>query len=242
MTREWPSTLVASGISLPDLWNHIPCMVYIMPLAAGQFISSHGVWGHMKSWKAHEHNHRSAENNRIDIGNCQQLWKEGNARINKVSAMRAALAKIVQKVRIWSNFESPGTDLLSEPNTYIMYHSQTRLSKRMHCLSHSQITDHSTTYSRFEQRVEDNTSINWWRLPLTRIHPWVAQVSKSQSFPATIHNTEWMDYCRVHEGRCTATPILDPQNDIEVYRYSELHYHCLQWHVSTYGWHFAICK
>jgi hypothetical protein len=36
----------------------------------------------------------------MDIGNSQKLQNKGNTRINKVSAMRAGLAKIIEKVQI----------------------------------------------------------------------------------------------------------------------------------------------
>jgi hypothetical protein len=51
------------------------------------------------------------ENETIDIGKSQQLPKEGNARIDKVSAMRSGLAKIIEKVSTSRYFESPGTDV-----------------------------------------------------------------------------------------------------------------------------------
>jgi hypothetical protein len=59
-----------------------------------------GVKGRTKSWEAHESDPQFGENEIIDIGNCQRLRKEGNARITKVSAMRPGLAKILEKVRI----------------------------------------------------------------------------------------------------------------------------------------------
>jgi len=63
-------------------------------------MSSLGVKGHTESWEAHERNQQIGENESIDIEKSQRLRKEGNARINKVSAMRPGLAKIIEKVRI----------------------------------------------------------------------------------------------------------------------------------------------
>jgi len=63
-------------------------------------MSSLGVKGRIKSWEAHEHDQQFGENESIDIGKSQRLRKEGNARINKVSAMRPGLAKIIEKVCI----------------------------------------------------------------------------------------------------------------------------------------------
>jgi len=58
-------------------------------------MSSLGVNGRTKSWEAHERDQQFGENESIDIGKSQILRKEGNARINKVSAMRPGLAKII---------------------------------------------------------------------------------------------------------------------------------------------------
>jgi hypothetical protein len=99
-TRELQSILQASGIEWPALRNHIPYMAHVIQLALGAFISSLGVKGHTKSWEAHEHDQQFGENEIIAIGKCQRLRKEGNARVNKVSAMRPGLAKIIEKVRI----------------------------------------------------------------------------------------------------------------------------------------------
>jgi hypothetical protein len=100
MTRELQSTLEVSGIEWPALRNHIPCMAHVIQLALGAFMSNLGVKGHTKSWEAHERDHQFGENESIDIGKSQRLRKEGNARINKVLAMRPGLAKIIEKVRI----------------------------------------------------------------------------------------------------------------------------------------------
>jgi hypothetical protein len=82
------------------LRNHIPCKAHIIQLALGAFMSSLGVKGCTKSWEAHECNQEFGENESIDIEKGQRLRKEGNARINEVSAMRLGLAKIIEKVRI----------------------------------------------------------------------------------------------------------------------------------------------
>jgi len=63
-------------------------------------MSSLGVKGCAKSWEAHERDQQFGENESIDIGKSQRLRKEGNARINTVSATRPGLAKIIEKVRI----------------------------------------------------------------------------------------------------------------------------------------------
>jgi len=86
-------------------------MAYIIEIALGAFTSSPGVQGGTKSWEAHEHVQQFGENESIDIGRSQRLCKKGNARINKVSAMRPGLAKIIETVYISTYFESPETNL-----------------------------------------------------------------------------------------------------------------------------------
>jgi hypothetical protein len=85
-------------------------MAQVIQLALGAFISSRGVKGHSKSWEAHERNLQFGEIESTDIGKRQRLRREGNARINKVSAMRPGLAKIIEKVRISTYFEWAETD------------------------------------------------------------------------------------------------------------------------------------
>jgi len=100
MTRELQSTLEASGIEWPALRNHIPCMAHVIQLALCAFLSSLGVKGRTKSWETHERYQQFGENESIDIGKSPSLRKECNARINKVSAMKPGVAKIIEKVRI----------------------------------------------------------------------------------------------------------------------------------------------
>jgi hypothetical protein len=100
MTRKLQSTLEASGIEWPALRNHIPCMAHVIQLALGAFMSSLGVKGRTKSWEAQERDQPFGENESIDIGKSQRLRKDGNGRINKVSAMKPGLGKIIEKVRI----------------------------------------------------------------------------------------------------------------------------------------------
>jgi hypothetical protein len=100
MTRELETTFAASGIEWPALRNHISCMAYVIQFALGTVMSSLGVKGCTKSWEAHEHNQQFGEIKRTDIGKSHRLRKEGNARINNVSAMRPGFAKTIEKVRI----------------------------------------------------------------------------------------------------------------------------------------------
>jgi hypothetical protein len=100
MTRKLQSTLEASGIEWPVLRNNIPWMVQVIQLALGVFMSSLHVTGVTKSWEAHERDQQFGENKSMDIGKSQRLRKEGNARVNKVSAMKPGLAKTIEKVRM----------------------------------------------------------------------------------------------------------------------------------------------
>jgi hypothetical protein len=87
MLRELHSALEASGIGWPALRNHIPFMAHARDIDLGAFLSTLGVQGRTKTWKAHEGNQQYGENESIDIGKSHRLRTEGNARINKVSAM-----------------------------------------------------------------------------------------------------------------------------------------------------------
>jgi hypothetical protein len=86
-------------------------MAHIIQLALSAFMSSLGVKGRNKSWEAHERDQQLGENESIHIRKSQRLRKEGTAGINKGSAMRSGLVKIIEKVRISWYFESPETDL-----------------------------------------------------------------------------------------------------------------------------------
>jgi len=86
-------------------------MAHVIQLALGAFMSSLSVKGRTKSWEAHERNQQFGENESTHIGKSQRLGNEGHARINKVSAMKPGLVKIMEKVSIWRIFESTETDL-----------------------------------------------------------------------------------------------------------------------------------
>ena len=75
-------------------------MAHVIQLGLGAFMNSLCVKGRTKSWEAHERDQQFGENESIDIGTGQRLQKAGNARINKVSAMRPGFAKIIEKVLI----------------------------------------------------------------------------------------------------------------------------------------------
>jgi len=91
-----------------------------------------GAKGCSKSWEAHERDQQFGENESTDIGKSQRLRKEGNARINMVSAMRPGLAKIIGKVCISTYFESGETDLHIGENTCCIDYADTGSSKQVH--------------------------------------------------------------------------------------------------------------
>jgi len=107
MTREFQSTLEAFAIELTALRHYILCMAHVKRLAYGEFMSSLRVKGRTKASEAHELDQQFGENGSIDIGKSQRLSKEGNTRINKVSAMKPGLSKINQKMHISSCCGSP---------------------------------------------------------------------------------------------------------------------------------------
>jgi len=51
-------------------------------------MSSLSVKSHTKSWEAHGRDQPFGENNSIHIGKSQRLQREGNAKIDEVSAMK----------------------------------------------------------------------------------------------------------------------------------------------------------
>jgi len=132
MTRELQSTLQAPGIEWPALRNHVPCMAHVIQLAIGAFMSSLSVKGRTKSWEAHERNQQFAENESTHIGKSQRLRKEGNARINMVSAMKPGLAKIIVKVRISKYSENSETDHHIAANASCVDYVDTWSSKRVY--------------------------------------------------------------------------------------------------------------
>jgi len=145
-------------------------MAHVIQLALGAFISTLGVKGRTKSWEAHERDQQFGENESTDIGKSQRLRKEGNARINKVSAMRPGLAKIIEKVRISTYFESAETDIHIAENACCIDYADTWSTKRVHWVSKSQSADRSTTHYGCEDTLELDTGVARARLPITWIH------------------------------------------------------------------------
>lgn len=60
-------------------------------------MSSPIIKGHTTSWETYEHDQQCGEYGSMDLGESERLTKEGNAIVNKVSAMCSASAKIIEK-------------------------------------------------------------------------------------------------------------------------------------------------
>jgi len=129
MTLELQSTPEASGIEWPVLRNHILCMAHVIQLAVCAMMSSLGVKGCTKSWEAHEHDQQFREHQSVDIGKSQTLRKEGNAKINTMSAMKPGLANIIEEVLISRYFECAETDLSIPENACCIDYANTWSSK-----------------------------------------------------------------------------------------------------------------
>jgi len=229
MTCELQSTLEASGIEWPALRNHIPCLAHVIQLALGLFMSTLGVEGLTKTWEAHEPDQQFGENESIDLGKSQRHRKEGNARINKVSAMRPGLGKIIEKVPISRYFQSPETDLHIAENACCIDYADTWSVNWVHWFSKSESPHHGTTYCGCEDMLELDTGIRWASHPITRFHQRVDAESDILWSPATLHNPRWMDHRQVRHGRFEAVLILDPQDGGEPYSRIASRYQSLQW-------------
>jgi len=155
-------------------------MAHIIQLALGPFVSNVGVKGRTNLCEAHERDQQFGENESKEIGKCQRLRKQGNARINKVLAIRPGLATIIEKVRISRNVESPETDLHIAANAGCIDYTDTGLWKWVQWMLKTQCTNHSTSYCGCKDMAEFHSWGAWLSLPMTRIHPRVSQKSKIQ--------------------------------------------------------------
>ena len=186
-------------------------MAHFILLALGAFMSSLRVKDRTKSWEAHQRNQQFGENESIDIGKSHWLQIEGNCTINKVSAMRPGLAKIIENVHISSNFERPETVIPIAANACWIEYTDTWSSKQIHCLSKSQCTHHCTTHYRCQNTVEFSTGVSWAGLLNTRIHWRVVQeslnsiitnLSSLHKINAPLSSTSWKFYIHSDTGPC----------------------------------------
>jgi len=180
MTCGLQSTFEDSGIEWPVLKNNSQFLAHFIQLALGAFLSSLGVKSRTKSWEAHECDQQFGENESKDNGKSQTLRKEGNTRNNKVSAMRLGLAKIIEKVRTSTYFESPETALHDAENACCIDYTNTWLSQQVHWLSNSRCPHHSTTDYGCEDTLKLDPRVAWPTLPIIRTHWPVSAKSKIQ--------------------------------------------------------------
>jgi len=235
MTCHLHQSFETSGIELSALRNHIPCMANVIQWALGAFLSNPGVKCCTKLWEAHEMNQQFGWNECIDIGKSQSLHKEGNTRINMVSAMRPGLAKIIEKVHISWYFESPATYLDIAENACGIDYTDTLSPKQVHWLSRSQCPHCSTPDYGCEAKLELNTGVAQVTLPIRAIHTPVAPKSKIHGSPATFHNSRWMDNCEVCHGRFEHSSKLDPVDVDEAYSHIASRHGSVQWEVRSSG-------
>jgi len=159
LTHELQSTPQASGIEWPALINHTTWIAHVIQLAVGALMCRLSVKGRTKSWEAHGRDQQSGENECTDVGNSQRLHQEGNARINKVSAMRPGLATIIEKLHISRYVESLDTVAYMAANACWIDNTDTWSSKPVHWLSRSHSANCSTSCHGCEDIVELNTGV-----------------------------------------------------------------------------------
>jgi hypothetical protein len=104
-------------------------MAHFIRLGLGAIMSRLVVEDRTKPGAAHECDHQFGEKETADIGKSQRLRKEGNARINKVMAMRLGSAKIIEQVHNSTYFESLETDISIEDNVCCIDYADTWSSK-----------------------------------------------------------------------------------------------------------------
>jgi len=112
--------------------NPIPCVVHVIELALGVFMSTLSVKGCTESSEAHARDQQFGRNGSRYIGNTRGLQREGNARINNVSAVRPGQAKRFETVRISRHFERHETHLHKAVNACCIDYADTWSSIRVH--------------------------------------------------------------------------------------------------------------
>jgi len=132
MSAKLPPFREALAIEWPAFSYHIPCMVYIIQLLFSAFLSILKVNDHTKTWDGNKHYKQFEENEGTDLGKRQRHRNKGNARVDKVSAMRSGLGKIIEKVHTLRNFGSPETDHRIATNVCGIVYVDTWSLKRVH--------------------------------------------------------------------------------------------------------------
>jgi len=107
-------------------------MAHVIQRAVGAFRGSLSVKGCTISWEAHERDQQFEENESTDNEKSQRLRKEGNFRINTLSAMKPGLAKIFEKVRMSKYSENSETDRQIAANASCVKYVDTWTSKQVY--------------------------------------------------------------------------------------------------------------
>jgi hypothetical protein len=107
-------------------------MVNKLEMAFGVIMSSLRIKGCTKSWEAHDHDLQFGKKEIKEFGKSPRLRKEYNARINILSAMRPGLAKIIEKVCIAGDFETPESAINIAENACPIHYADSWLSKHVH--------------------------------------------------------------------------------------------------------------
>jgi hypothetical protein len=128
----------------PALRNHIPHMVHVILLAIDGPMSSVSVERRTKSSEVLECSAVWREWI-IANGKRQTLRNKGDTRINKVSAMRPGLVKLMKKVRLAGYFESPDSDVHITENACCVTYDDNWSPKLVHWTSKSQSQPRSTS-------------------------------------------------------------------------------------------------
>ena len=139
-------------------------------------------------------------------------------------------SKIIEMLCIARYFESPYPDHHIAVNAYSIDYTNSWSSKRILSQSTSHSTHRNTIQYWFEHIVDFDTGVLWERLPIPRIHRWVAQEFKIQRFPAALHNTGQMYHPQLCHGYFMAILVLDTVHVEEAYSDSSSDYHRVQWH------------
>jgi len=157
-------------------------------------------WAGSAIWREWKHRHQ----------NESKTSKQGNARINKVSAMRPGLAKIIEKVHISWYFESLETDLHMAENACCIDYAETWSSKQVYWLSKSQSPHCGTSDYRCEDTLELYTGVTRAGLLITGIHTWVATKSKMHCTSAKVQIDYGLRYVHTHTRAAHSKLPVDP--------------------------------
>lgn len=134
VTQEVQPTVQASGIGWRALRNTITCMAHIVQITSGGFMSSPSANSPTKCWESPEQDQQVGEHQQTAIRKSERLRTEGNARIDRVSAMGAGFASIIENIHISRYFESHETNLHTAGNVCCIEYTETACLKGVHSL------------------------------------------------------------------------------------------------------------